>query len=289
MVFYLYYNLSKKNLRRLHKGELNMGRKYLEDIGIKLEDMPLGFCLEEANNIEKGRGKRWYLEREKYGFDSRETWDLDYTLKLYLYERLCMYKEKLVFVKEELLKIKDIEYKGKIYTHKEVIDKVLDGFKLALTKDDLRFEKVNDKDIYIQIHDAFCLMCLAIKDIEYIGVQIGLVSKSIDINLEEESKVYGFNQRDVWFLVKNFKEYLYTRLKMYDEVTDNIIDKSAKFHNIEYNGEILTLQEYIDKILEGLELDIKCSDVKKINSKEIQEKIDVVFDLLPYGIKHLWW
>lgn len=266
-----------------------MGRKYLEDIGLKLEDMPLGFCLEEANNIEKGRGKRWYLEREKYGFDSRETWDLDYTLKLYLYERLCMYKEKLILVEDELTKIEDIVYKGEEYSHKEVIDKVLDGFKLALIKDDLRFERVNDESIYIQIHDAFCLMCLAIKDIEYIGVQIGLASKSIDINLEEESKIYGFNQRDVWFLVKNFKEYLYKRLKMYDEVTDNIIDKSAKFHNIEYNDEILTLQEYIDKILEGLELDIECSDVKKINNKEIQEKIDVVFDLLPYGIKHLWW
>lgn len=266
-----------------------MGRKYLEEIGIGLEDIPLGFCLEEASNIEKGRGKRWFLEREKYGFDSRETWDLDYTLKLYLYERLCMYNEKLVLVGDELLKIKDIEYKGVVYTHKKAIDKILAGFELALTKDNLKFEKANDAEIYIKINDAMSLFCLAVKDIEYIGVQIGLISKNIDLNLEEEVKLYGFNQKDVWFLIKNFKEYLYKRLKMYDEVTDNVIDKSAKFHNIEYNDEILTLQEYIDKILEGLELDINCSDLEKSSNKEIQEKIDIVFNLLPRGIKHLWW
>lgn len=266
-----------------------MNRKYLEDIGLKLEDIPQGFCLDEANNTTSGRGKLWHLEREKYGFDSRETWDLDYTVKLYLYERLCMYKEKLILVEDKLIKIEDIIYKGDEYSHIEVITKILEGFKLSLTVENLKFEKIHEADIYTQINDSVRLFCLSMKDIEYIGVCMSLASKNTDINFEEEEKLYGFNQKDVWFLIKNFKKYFYDRLKMYEYVTDNIIDKKCKFHNIEYKGEILTFYEYINILLEGLKLDIECSDEEKLNSIEIQNKIDIVFDILPYGLKHLWW
>lgn len=273
----------------IKQGGIDLNRKYLNDIEIKLEDIPMGFCLEEANDIKKGRGKRWFLEREKYGFDSRETWDLDYTIKLYLYEKLCMYKEKLNLVEKEVQSLKKVKYKDKEYTHKEAIDFILENFKLALLKDNLKFEKMNESDICIRINNAMELFCLLISDIEYIGVSIGMASKNLKVDLEEEIQIYGFNQRDIWFLVKNFKEFLYERLKMYNEVTDNIIDKSSKFHEIKYEEDILTFQEYIDKLLEGLELDIKCSDEEKLNSVEIQEKINVVFDLLPNGMKHLWW
>lgn len=265
-----------------------MKRKYLEEIGLKLEDTPIGCCLEESKNIEKGRGKRWFIERKKYGFDSRETWDLDYTIKLYLYERLCMYKEKLVLVEKEVQNLQSVIYKDKEYTHIEAIDFIIENFKLALLKDDLKFEKMNESEICKMINNAMELFCLIISDIEYIGMAIAINSKNKDINFEEELKIYGFNQKEVWFLVKNFKEFLYKRLTMYNEVTENIIDKSSRFHEIVFKKEIITFQEYIDMLLEGLELDTKCSDEEK-NNLEIQEKVNIVFELLPCGIKHLWW
>jgi hypothetical protein len=64
-----------------------MARKYIDDLGIKRKDTPQGWGHGDV------RQAQWQEERKLYGFDEHETWSLDLTFKLWLYERLMMYKE----------------------------------------------------------------------------------------------------------------------------------------------------------------------------------------------------
>lgn len=63
-----------------------MNHKYLEEI-IDIKDTPYGW----AENT--GRDEMWKEQRDKYGFDERETWSLDSAFIYWLYERLRMFDE----------------------------------------------------------------------------------------------------------------------------------------------------------------------------------------------------
>ena len=111
-----------------------MKRKYLEDLGIEIGNTP--YCWRSDNDDK--RQVMWKKEREKYGFDSRETWSLDYTFYLWLYERLMMFNE-LNVVDTEFHKF---EYNGEALSMQDCIDKILNGLKYALT---------HEKDFYPNI------------------------------------------------------------------------------------------------------------------------------------------
>ena len=105
-----------------------MAHKYLDDLGIKFEDTPEGWL--QSDN----RQEFWLKQREEYGFDERETWGLDYSLQLWLYERLSMYNE---ITEGKINKIyHTFEYKDEILTQQDCIDKILDNLKYVLTIDD---------------------------------------------------------------------------------------------------------------------------------------------------------
>jgi hypothetical protein len=61
--------------------------KYLEDIGLQREEYGTNFVWEVKHAAQ------WRKERRQYGFDSRETWNLDRTFVEWLYARLMMYLE----------------------------------------------------------------------------------------------------------------------------------------------------------------------------------------------------
>lgn len=64
-----------------------MAHKYLNKLGIKSTEI----CI---FNTEKDKhNKRWKIERKKYGFDTRETYSMDYTSATWLYEHLKVYKK----------------------------------------------------------------------------------------------------------------------------------------------------------------------------------------------------
>lgn len=100
-----------------------MSRKYIEDLGIKFEDTPQGYC---PNDL---RENFWKEQREKYGFDSRETWSLDYSFRLWLYERLCMFNE----INTIDTSYHKFQYKNMTLTLQDCIDKMIEGLKLDLT------------------------------------------------------------------------------------------------------------------------------------------------------------
>ena len=94
-----------------------MGRKFLEDIGIK----------EEKIKHSKKRKKRLAKQRKKYGFDEIDTWSLENTFYYWLYERLKMYMKVADPVVD--LNFHKFEYKSKTYTQKELILKLIDLLK----------------------------------------------------------------------------------------------------------------------------------------------------------------
>lgn len=62
--------------------------KYLDDLGLKREQYATNFVGDDDPRTEK-----WKEERDTYGFDQRETWNLDHQFAEWLYSRLKMYDE----------------------------------------------------------------------------------------------------------------------------------------------------------------------------------------------------
>lgn len=96
--------------------------KYLEELGIKATDI----CIPNSENTEDSRMPRFLDQREKYGFDERETWSLDYTFACWLYEHLKMYLDvncvDLEFYKFDIpvvYEIPDCELVYDVSTHEE--------------------------------------------------------------------------------------------------------------------------------------------------------------------------
>lgn len=73
--------------------------KYLNQLGIK-SDSP---CIFNTEEDDEQRNEFFFEERRKHHFDSRETWNLDYTSATWLYEHLQVYKEYAI-------KIIDLNY-----------------------------------------------------------------------------------------------------------------------------------------------------------------------------------
>ena len=64
-----------------------MNHKYLNDI------LPKGKSPYDFEFDDEIRNQKWESERLEYGFDERETWNLDFTFFCWLYETLMKYKE----------------------------------------------------------------------------------------------------------------------------------------------------------------------------------------------------
>lgn len=73
--------MPKKMKKRKHK--------YLNDLGIKSDEI----CIFNTSEKKDKRADRFKKERKKYGFDSRETWCLGWTMIGWMYSHLKMYLE----------------------------------------------------------------------------------------------------------------------------------------------------------------------------------------------------
>lgn len=104
-----------------------MDSKYLKDLGLKKEDYYFPFDEDDP------RQDKWKAERETYGFDSRETWDLDGLSVRWLYCHLMMYKEKASEIVN--LEYHKFEFQGKEYTQLEAIDFIIDSLKMYILTD----------------------------------------------------------------------------------------------------------------------------------------------------------
>lgn len=121
-----------------------MKHKYLLDAGVIEKDMPWNW------NPEDGRQPFWEKQREEYGFDERETWSLDYTFRLWFYERLKMYNE----INGIDTSYHKIEYKGKEYTQQECMDFILNAFEKTFKINGWEFKK----EIVEEVQTAYDLI-----------------------------------------------------------------------------------------------------------------------------------
>ena len=127
-----------------------MARRYLEELGIEIKNTPWGW-----EDSDKARNKIWKEEREEDGFDERETWSLDFTMNLLLYERLCKYKE--IASKVVNLKFHIFTFNGEELTELECIDRMIEGLKYDLTLDPYDDKRKNDEHIKERIENVWKL------------------------------------------------------------------------------------------------------------------------------------
>ena len=100
-----------------------MARKYLDDIGVTKD------CY--MFKTDDPRQPRWDEEKEKYGFDERETWALDFAFYCWLYERLKMYLDVNIVD----LTYHKFEYEGETLTQEECINRMLKGCEVYFQND----------------------------------------------------------------------------------------------------------------------------------------------------------
>lgn len=135
-----------------------MKHYYLNKLGIKSDDC----CI--FNTTDKKVGKNFFKykkEKAQHGFDSRETWALDYTSATWLYEHLCFYKEvankiidlnyhhikiPVLHIKEENTITEEIENK----TQLEAIDLIITYLKYYLSKQAETIEQEHLQYKYLQ-------------------------------------------------------------------------------------------------------------------------------------------
>lgn len=126
----------------------NIKNKFLEDIGIPREEVATNFC----NDDDDPRQKRWARQRRNYGFDDRETWNLDYTYIQWLYSHLMMYKKvtNVALEKDKLYNV--CVAKDKVIEEismKDALDFMLEQLKKGLKKD---FCEEDDPKFFEALH-----------------------------------------------------------------------------------------------------------------------------------------
>ena len=87
--------------------------KYLDDLGIKIENY--------GSNFAKEKKFQRFIERKKYGFDYRQTIHMDLAFAEWIYSRLMMLLEQT----DDDLTFHSIEYEGVHYTVEQAIHRIL--------------------------------------------------------------------------------------------------------------------------------------------------------------------
>lgn len=120
-----------------------MAHKYLDDICVTSNQDRWWF--NDDQYPDDKRLKKWEKEREIYGFDDRETWDLQSTFYLWLYERLMKFVESASPIVN--LEYHKFEYKGKEYTQIEMINMMLERLKFFFSPSYVDFDPESEKKV----------------------------------------------------------------------------------------------------------------------------------------------
>lgn len=96
--------------------------KYLDELGIPLTEQHTNFCSKKDK-----RWKEWKKQQRDYGFDDRETWNLDKMFVEWIYTRFRMYKE--IGGKIVNLSYHKFQYKEREVTQEQAIDIIIEACK----------------------------------------------------------------------------------------------------------------------------------------------------------------
>lgn len=99
---------------------------------------------------------RWWRQKIKYGFDDRETWNLDFTFYLWAYEHLRMYVDRAEGIID--LDNHPVIYKGKEYSERGLINKLMDAI-IDFSKIDFDYWEIEDKrEYYREIGEMWAVL-----------------------------------------------------------------------------------------------------------------------------------
>jgi hypothetical protein len=102
---------------------------------------------------------------------------------------------------------------------------------------------------------------------------------------KKEIEEFGFPCYETWALDLFFYAWLYERLKMYLEV--NCVDLT--FHKFEFEGNVYTQAELIDKMIYGCELVLLQDRTCKRLTTEEEKAIDDVRWIWATVMPAMWW
>ena len=111
--------------------------KYLEDLNIPTTEYGTNFC----DNTDK-RWSKWMEEREVYGFDSRETWNIDRLLIEWIYTHFKMFKERANIE----LDYHKVKFNDEEITQEQAIDIILAECERFILSNDI--DSVFDKKVW---------------------------------------------------------------------------------------------------------------------------------------------
>jgi len=111
--------------------------KYLDDLNIPTTEYGTNFC----DNTDK-RWSKWMEEREVYGFDSRETWNIDRLLIEWIYTHFKMFKERANIE----LDYHKVKFNDEEITQEQAIDIILAECERFILSNDI--DSVFDKKVW---------------------------------------------------------------------------------------------------------------------------------------------
>ena len=111
--------------------------KYFDDLNIPTTEYGTNFC----DNTDK-RWDKWMKEREVYGFDSRETWNIDQLLIEWIYTHFKMFKERANIE----LDYHKVKFNDEEITQEQAIDIILAECERFILSNDI--DSVFDKKVW---------------------------------------------------------------------------------------------------------------------------------------------
>ena len=129
---------------------------YLEKIGVRRKNLIPNYF-----TGDKKSRRKWKKERQKYGFDERDTWVLNKVFVEWLYSHLKMYLHKV----ENIIDLTYYKYKfeGKTYTQEEAIKYIIKCCKYFILATDTHIPKKYKKGKKYSEENAYKKMEKAIR------------------------------------------------------------------------------------------------------------------------------
>ena len=126
---------------------------------------------------------------------------------------------------------------------------------------------------------------LGLKQEEY-GINFTKDNDKRKTEWEQQREVYGFDERETWNMGTTFIEWLYSHLKMYDEV--NIVN--TNYHTFEFQGKTYTQQELMDLIMEKCEYFLLNQDKPDLNlENKAYEEAKIAIQAFAEVFPAMWW